>query len=1438
MKFLRIFFLTVSALLLTTLPVRTYAESSAVNANNLWWMPSNSLPACAFDPIVSALRSKLNTNGWYFTSPAEAQVVLMSVSGVGPVLPDFSYTGTFSGGRINFAATNCSISHMDWQVQYQGSNFGQVCLDGSYQEGSLSCVGKSLGARCPGSCKVGNPIDVGSGNKFEEAVDYETAGQNKLRFVRYYNSRGSLTSLAVTLGKLWRSNFDRYLNLLSPTSVLAERSDGQELIFTLTGTVWSTDSDADVTLANSGSTWTLIDHDDTVETYTANSAGTAAIFNSSKARNGYTQTLSYSSGGQLTSVNDSYGRSLSFTYSGGLLSTISTPDSTTITLAYTAASDGANLTSVTYFGTPSATITYSYGSSTLPNALTSITDENGNTFAAWTYDGYSRGLTSAHGGSGINAGLVTLTYNDTTGTRTVTNALGVVDTYTFTTLQGVPKVTQISRAATSSTAAATRTFSYDSNGFLASQTDWNGNSTTYVNNSHGLPTTINKAVGSAVSRTTTISYDPTFVHLPAAITTPSLTTTLAYDASGNLHTRTDMDTTTQTVPYSTNGQARTWTFTYSNFLLASVQNPRTDVTVVTNFGYGADGALTSITDALTHAVNITSHTGGGRPLTIIDPNNVTTTLAYDARQRITSSSVSTSAGARTTTYTRDPAGQLTQVTLPDNSFIAYTYDTAHRVTKITDALTHFLQYTLDALGDITSVGAFNSSTDQRYQHSATFDALGRKLTDVGASGQTTTNSYDANGNALTILDPLSHQTTQAFDALNRLSTVTGANTPAPGVTTFAYDAHDRTASVTDANGHATSYVYDGFGDVIQQASPDSGTTVYHYDPDSNLTQKVDALGVTTNYTYDGLDRVIHRNYPADSTQNLAYTYDKTGGLFGDGIGRLSTMTDAAGFVNLLYDERGNLLSTRRYNSAGTVNLSNVYAAYDAASRIKDYTYPDGTLIAYTRDAAGNISKVQLLPSGASTYQTVGWPGYYPFGPQKFFTFGNGIGEALTRNMDYNVTQVTDTVGSTTLRNVTYGLDAASNVNAINDAITPSSSQTLGYDALNRLTSAVSGPGGYGSLSWTYDKVGNLLTQTAGSSTASYGYTTGTNQLASIKNSGATTVTTNANGNITSIPSANGGAAATFSYNVANRLSSVSGSPLGANFLYDGFGQRFSKTNPGGNPINYNYDLAGNLIAENNNGTVTDYIYANGRPIGVFSPGTATLYFVHTDNLGTPQMVTDGTQAVVWSTTYQPYGTTGPITSSMTQNLRLPGQYFDGETGFHYNGFRDYMPGLGRYLESDPIGLGGGLNTYRYANANPMAFVDPSGLDILSTLSNTTADQARQAALAKALQDLGMSQEASNNTAKACVAAYNVYTELEDIEGFSWQLFLLRLAEQLGADALKDAALKDLRNDPDVQQIRRDLDSKGQSIGQSINQWINSAPILQKLNQALTPPNQR
>ncbi len=1284
-----------------------------------------------------------------------------------------------------------------------------------------------------GSIMRGEPININSGNMSYQVTDYTTAGQNPLKFTRYYNSRGAFLG---PLGVNWRSTYDRYIWIYSSTAVAVQRQDGQTFNFTLSGGVWSSDSDVDYTLTNSGTTWTLTTPDDTVETYVTYNPTYEATLRSIALRNGYTQTLTYGTRTQLSSVTDSYGRTLTFGYnSTGVITSIANPDSQTINYGYNASSDGNLLTTVTF--PSSQTITYVYGNPTLPSTLTGVQDENSATYLSWTYDAYGRALTSQVG-NGSTANITTVSYNDSTGARTVTNALGESETFTFTTLQGVPKLTGISRASTATTTAATRTFTYDSNGYMASATDWNGNSTTFANNSHGLPTTINEAVGSSpsVARTTTITYDTTWVRLPKTVVTPGVTIDYTFDTSGEVLTKKFTDTTTTSVPYSTNGQTRTWTYTYSNHLLATVQTPRTDVTAVTTFGYGTDGALTSVTDPYSHVTSVTSHTGGGLPLTVVDPNSVTTMFTYDGRQRLTTSAITTSGGVRTATYTVDPTGELTKILLADNTSISYSFDAAHRKTQMADGYNNPMQYTLDAMGDVTQTkGLFNGT--QVYNHTGTFDALGRTLTDVGGAGQTRTLAYDNNGNVLTFKDGLNQTTTRVFDALNRLTTSTDANS---AVAQWTYDPHDRPLTVQDQNGHSTSYVYDGFGDVIQEASPDRGTTVYHYDNNGNMTSKTDALAVVTNQTFDKLDRVLTTAYPADTTLNVAYTYDQTGTGFAFGVGRLTSVTDKAGSLTRTYDERGNLITEARVNSGNTYTIT---YGYNSAGRQSSVTTPDGTRVSSSYDLPGAVFIMRAKPAGASTTTTIASNiNHLPFGPIQYIAYGNGNTETWFQDLDYRTYSLTANAGpitSTTLMLFNYGYDAADNLTGITDLLHSSNSQTMTYDVLNRLHTAVSGTGGYGSYTYGFDAGGNLSSLQIGTTTTTYGYASGTNRLSTINSS---SVSTNANGNITAIPVALGGSNATFTYNKANRLSAESGGGISTavtSIVYDAFGRRFSKAYTTGSPTLYFYDQQGNVIAENNGGTYTDYGYVDNIPIVVInptaSPSTNIITYVSTDRLGVPQMIADTTGASVWTNSYTPFGQGGLPISSIVNDRRLPGQMYDAETGFHYNLNRDYMPNIGRYLEADPIGLQGGLNPYRYANGRPFSVIDPTGLEgsnIINTLVNKGGEKAAETGLSKYLQSNGMSKTNADDFAKVCIDT-TTYVLEHGADTNPYALILDLLGEQ-AKDEFEEQLKEKVLNDPDVKALENRSMSEGNSMGHSINDWINNLPPLRQIHNAFKP----
>src|SRR5579883_1461977 len=301
---------------------------------------------------------------------------------------------------------------------------------------------------CDDLSHCGDPVDIATGNVYEQVTDYTTVGQNPLAFIRYYNSMATQDTLATSLGRNWRHNYDRYLHAVSASEVDAERADGRVVAFIKVSGVWTPSADVDMTLTNSGSTYTLTDHDDSVETYTV--SGSVGTLNSIALPNGYTQTLTYTSGA-LTSVSDSYSRTLTLSYTSGALTGVSTPDSATLTYAYNTVGGKKQLASVTYNTSPSTNQTYNYANTSYPFALTSITDENGNSFASWTYDGYGRCTDSQHAGG---ADEVQVSYPSAT-TRVVTNPLGEQETYTCTAVQGVPKVTQIDRAASSPVGAAT-----------------------------------------------------------------------------------------------------------------------------------------------------------------------------------------------------------------------------------------------------------------------------------------------------------------------------------------------------------------------------------------------------------------------------------------------------------------------------------------------------------------------------------------------------------------------------------------------------------------------------------------------------------------------------------------------------------------------------------------------------------------------------------------------------------------------------------------------------------------------------------------------------------------------------------------------------------------------------------------------------------------------
>ncbi|TAK64343.1 RHS repeat-associated core domain-containing protein [Methylobacter sp.] len=301
---------------------------------------------------------------------------------------------------------------------------------------------------------------------------------------------------------------------------------------------------------------------------------------------------------------------------------------------------------------------------------------------------------------------------------------------------------------------------------------------------------------------------------------------------------------------------------------------------------------------------------------------------------------------------------------------------------------------------------------------------------------------------------------------------------------------------------------------------------------------------------------------------------------------------------------------------------------------------------------------------------------------------------------------------------TYGYDAAGRLTHAIDDSDPHLNQQHHYDELDRLTGSERGESAQSRTDYSYDLSGNRSTTITGNTSLSnYSIDPNSNRLLSQGGAHTVNYSYDPTGHLTGDGSFN------HTYNAAGRRIASTNTATGqtTGYGYNALGQRISKTS-GANSSQYFYDEQGHLTGEYDASgqLIQEILWLGDLPVAVLKPATpanptAEVYYLHIDHLGTPRKITrPNDNKMVWTWEGEAFGNSLPEQNpsglgNYVFNLRFPGQYYDQETGLFYNGFRDYDPQTGRYIESDPIGLAGGIDTYAYVYNNPLNGTDPLGL---------------------------------------------------------------------------------------------------------------------------------
>ncbi|PCK00935.1 MAG: hypothetical protein COA42_23640, partial [Alteromonadaceae bacterium] len=273
-------------------------------------------------------------------------------------------------------------------------------------------------------------------------------------------------------------------------------------------------------------------------------------------------------------------------------------------------------------------------------------------------------------------------------------------------------------------------------------------------------------------------------------------------------------------------------------------------------------------------------------------------------------------------------------------------------------------------------------------------------------GSATEYQYDQAGKPITIIDGMNHTKALAYDGLNRL--IRSSDTDGDIVKT--YDTANRVTSITDQRGLTTQYRYNGFGEKIEQISPDTGSSYFKYDIAGRMIEKVDARGETTQYRHDLIGRVTDVIYPSANDENIHYVYDarqthQANDATNDEqylIGRIAEVHQSTGTSYYEYNHRGQV--AKHHYSIGAQQYAVEYH-YAKGGKLEQMTYPSGRVVNYGHNKQGRLAEVSTMQGSSAEQLIANRFEAMPFGTYASFAYGNGSEVSVARDLNFRIKDI-------------------------------------------------------------------------------------------------------------------------------------------------------------------------------------------------------------------------------------------------------------------------------------------------------------------------------------------------------------------------------------------------------------------------------------------------